>query len=416
MRMKTLLALVLALAGASFLSACGGGGGNGETTTAGGTGGSAGSGTAGSSGVGTLQVSLTDAPSCGYDEVNVTVQQVRVHTRSSAADDDSGWSELSLKTPVRVDLLHLTNGDLIELGKLTLPAGTYTQVRLVLVDNKAVALANSVVPIGGAETPLDTPSAQQSGLKIPMNLVVPDGQVAHLVLDFDACKSIVKAGKSGKFLLKPVISAIAVLTDVGQKVVGCVSPLLQLAATTVSLQQAGVPVRATVPKLADGCFVLYPVPAGVYDLVVAAPGHVTAVMTAVPVNQDSATIVSTQSLPIEPPLSAASYAVAGTVTPTDAIVRALQTLTGGPTVEVAWIPVNSSTGEFGVSLPAGAPVRTSYLSINPLVFPGTLGFVADAAVAGAYSMEASNVGMLTETTAIDISNGPVPPLHFLLQN
>ncbi len=33
---------------------------------------------------GTLRLALTDAPSCGYDTVNLTIQKVRVHQSSSA--------------------------------------------------------------------------------------------------------------------------------------------------------------------------------------------------------------------------------------------------------------------------------------------------------------------------------------------
>ena len=53
--------------------------------------------------------------------------------------------------------------------------------------------ANSVVPTGGAETALTTPSAQQSGLKIKINAEVPAGKVAHLVIDLMPSKSVAQA-------------------------------------------------------------------------------------------------------------------------------------------------------------------------------------------------------------------------------
>ena len=87
---------------ATLLTACGGGGSSGSTAT----------------GQGTLRVALTDAPSCGYDEVNVTVEKVRVHRSSSAADTDPGWSEVVLSPAKRVNLLDLTNGVLAELGHI----------------------------------------------------------------------------------------------------------------------------------------------------------------------------------------------------------------------------------------------------------------------------------------------------------
>ena len=130
----------------SFLAACGGGGDDGSTVTP-------------ASGTGTLRVALTDAPACGFDHVYVTVERVRVHQTSSANDNDAGWSEIVLNPTQRIDLLGLTNGVLAELGQTPLGAGQYQQVRLVLSPNRGGTPANSVVPTGGIETALDTPSA-----------------------------------------------------------------------------------------------------------------------------------------------------------------------------------------------------------------------------------------------------------------
>ena len=130
-RCALLCAAVASATLAATLAACGGGGGDSGSQR------------------GTLRFALTDAPACGYDQVNVTVQKVRVHRSSTAADADSGWEELTVDPPRRVDLLTLQNGVLAELGQTPLPAGTYTQMRLVLADNAAGnPLANSVVPAG----------------------------------------------------------------------------------------------------------------------------------------------------------------------------------------------------------------------------------------------------------------------------
>ena len=43
-----------------------------------------------------MHLSLTDAPACGYDAVNITIERVRVHQSASAVDADSGWSEVVL--------------------------------------------------------------------------------------------------------------------------------------------------------------------------------------------------------------------------------------------------------------------------------------------------------------------------------
>ncbi len=375
---------------ALWVAGCGGGGGG-----IGGTGGPT---------EGSLHVSLTDAPSCGYDAVNISVQKVRVHQSASAGDSDAGWSEVVLNPVKRVDLLSLTNGVLSDLGQTALPAGKYTQLRLVLAENDgANPFANSVVPSGGAETGLSTPSATQSGLKLNVDIDVAADKVADVILDFDACKSVVKRGNSGKYNLKPMLSVIPVLSDAGLRVVGYVDASIAVSTTRVSVQSGGVPVKATLPD-STGKFVLYPVPVGSYELVVAASDHVTAVMTGVPVTTTSFTTVNSAAVPIAPAPSALR-SVTGTVTPADATVRALQTFSGGPTIEAAWAAVDAVTGSFAFALPIQAPVKTGYVA-NPV----SLNFVADSAAAGKYTIEAK-AGGVVKTQAID-ATAPVAPLSF----
>jgi hypothetical protein len=99
--------------------------------------------------------------------------------------------------------------------------------------------------------------------------------------------------------------------------------------------------------------------------------------------------------------------VSGTVEPSSASVRALQLLTGGPTVEVAWIPVDDSSGAFSTSLPLEAPWRAAFVPAA-----STIAFTADNAAAGLYTLEAAN-GMASQRQAVDVRS-PVPPLVFKL--
>lgn len=337
------------------------------------------------SGAGTLRVALTDAPACGFDQVNVTIEKVRVHQSASAAETDAGWSEIVLNPSRRVDLLSLTNGVLSELGQTALPAGKYTQLRLVLADNGGTApLANSVVPSGGVETALSTPSAQQSGLKLNTNIDVASNQLADIVLDFDACKSVVGAGSSGKYLLKPVISVIPRFIS---GVSGFVSSAIAGGSTTVSLQQAGVTVRSTVPD-ASGKFLLQPVAPGAYSLVLTAPARTTLVVNGVTVAADTVTAINLAGATLNPPVSLTGP-LSGTVTmattPIDASVRALQALTGGPTVEVAARAVDSASGGFSLQLPTAAPLVSTFTAVGAV-----LAFTPDTSVAGKYSVQATS--------------------------
>ncbi len=365
----------LSLVVAAALTACGGGGD------------SAGDPVVGTAG--TLRLSLTDAPACGFDNVYVTVEKVRVHASGTAEAADGGWTDITLATPQRIDLLSLTNGAMTTLGQTQLAAGTYQQLRLVLAANTAAnPLANAVVPTGGSPQAVDTPSALQSGIKLNANLTVAADKVADFAIDFDACRSFVKAGNSGKVLLKPVLSLIPLLSDAGQRIVGYVDPALANGGATVSVQSAGVPVRAT-PTDATGKFVLYPVPAGSYDLVVTANGRANAVVTGVPVTTTAHTLVGSDTVRLVPPASAASAGVSGTVklagatANTEGSVRALQTLTGGPTVEVGYANADSVSGAYALRLPLAAPVLTPYAAA-----PATINWTSTPTDAAKYRFEA----------------------------
>jgi len=383
-----------ALAAAVLVAACGGGSDSPST--------------------GTLRLSLTDAPACGYDKVFVTVEKVRVHQSSSAGDNDAGWSEVVLTAPQRVDLLTLNNGTLLPLGQTELPSGSYTQMRLVLAANTtAKPLANAITPSGVVETALTTPSGQQSGLKMNVNLAVPAGQVADFAIDFDACKSFVKAGNSGKYLLKPVLSVIPILSAAGQRIVGFVDPSLANTGTTVSAQLAGAPVRATPPD-ASGRFVLYPVTAGTYDLVITAGGRVNAVMTGVLVSDASSTVIGSDAARINTPISAASHIASGTVTVsgnpanTGAAVRATQALSAGPTIEVGYSAADASTGAYSMTLPAGAPAKLAYAAGAT-----TFAFNSDGPVAGLYRLEASAPGFAVKPADITLTADVITNFAFV---
>jgi len=380
---------VVVSAAAMIVAACGGGG-----EAPGGT----------SAGAGTLRLALTDAPACGYEQVNVTIERVRVHASSTAGDGDGGWFEIVLTPPKRVDLLTLTNGVLEELGSTSLPAGRYTQMRLVLAANTSAAgMANSVVPAGATERALQTPSGQQTGLKMNVNIDVAAGQLADFVIDFDACRSVVRAGQSGRHLLKPVLSVLPRVSNASQAVEGYVAGAIALGTTSVTLQKDGVVVRGTVPA-SNGRFLLTQVPVGVYDLVVAADGWATAVMTGVPVSGTAVTVVNPATARFDPPASAMRTA-SGIVLTTESSLLASATVSvlqqiGATEVEIVSRPVDADTGAYGFSLPIAAPVRTTYVAGAT-----SLSFSSETASAGLYLLEAAAPGKVAQSIGIDLTTG-----------
>jgi hypothetical protein len=369
--------LVSALFVSAAVAACGGGGGGGGGTP-----------------TGTVNVQMTDAPSCGFDHVYVTVSQVRINASSSAGDNDNGWTSITLATPQKIDLLSLTNGTMATLGQATLPAGQYQQVRLVLAQNQGNAVANSVVV---------SPSATQSGLKIIRPFDVAANLTVDLVLDFNACKSVVQQG-NGSYALKPVITATP--TTVTGMIDGYVAATE--AGATVYAEQHGKVVSGTVAD-STGHFVFSTLVQssmnGNYDIVIAQPDETTGIITSVPVVLGATTHVSTAGQPITLPASTMNT-VSGTVTASaDASLRALQTTSSG-TYEIASANANLDTGAYTTSLPVSAPMVGAYTGSLPV------GLVAATTTAGQYTIEADAASGATQSTAVNVTSGSQTNVNF----
>jgi len=380
----------VAVTAVTLLTGCGGGGGgNGPS-------------------MGTANVMLADSPSCGYDHVYITVDHVEI------SSDGNSWTTIPVNPALgRIDLLGLNNGTLVSLGQAPLSAGTYQQVRLVLVANgNSAPFANSVVLSGtGTEIPLKTPSAQQSGYKIVGPFTVTAGTLVDLVLDFNACKSIVVAGNSGKYLLKPVVTAIAEV--VSGSISGTTIPNSQV---YVEQQSNTGPVVLTgaVADANTGAFTLSPVlessAGGPVDVVIVPPpasgtaGYATYIVQDVPVVAGGTT-----SLGMLTPLAASTINTAsGTVTvagaPGAANLVADQTETvtvPSRTYEIA--STSTTTGPYSIPLAASGPWLGTYSTPLPIKFTeDTAG--TDA---GIYDVTATDAAGTSATQPANVSAGPV---------
>lgn len=147
---------------------------------------------------GTLSVSLTDAPG-EYEAVLIDLQGLQINA-SNDSSDINGWQELTLDTIGQIDLLTLTEGNSILLTEDEIPVGRINQMRMILGSNNQIAL-------DGDTLDLETPSAQQSGLKFNIHADIAEGETFEMTLDFDAEKSVINKG-NGSYSLKPVISVI----------------------------------------------------------------------------------------------------------------------------------------------------------------------------------------------------------------
>lgn len=170
-----------------------------------------------------MNVSLTDAPG-DYQEVNIHVQGLRIHFAPTSNDTvsadtagaDGKWIDLPVE-PMTVNLLELTNGVDTLLSSAELDPGSYKELRLILGDDNTVMVDSMIHD-------LKVPSGQQSGYKIKFKTVLEEGEDIDVVVDFDAARSVHKAGKSGKYILKPVLRAFVEDSDDVGSIIGAVEP------------------------------------------------------------------------------------------------------------------------------------------------------------------------------------------------
>jgi len=151
-----------------------------------------------------IQLRLVDAPG-DYLEVNVIINDIR-YNRS---DDDEGWISFGEPAdyPIEVDLTELIAGNDLLLTDEVISSGQIEQIRLVLGEGNTLVIEDDN---GEPFTvPLNTPSAQQSGLKLHLDTFLESGYSYVYILDWDVNESIVEAGNSGNYNLHPVINLIA---------------------------------------------------------------------------------------------------------------------------------------------------------------------------------------------------------------
>ncbi|MCH4552303.1 DUF4382 domain-containing protein [Aestuariibaculum lutulentum] len=215
-----------------------------------------------------ISVRLVDAPG-DYAAVNVNIVDVMIKMNDNS-DSESGWMSLEANGGM-VNLLDFTGGfSKVLVDQFQIPAGTLSQMRLVLGDGNNIDIA--IDEEGNVENhPLKTPSDQQSGLKMKIDAVLEEGFTYDYVLDFDVEKSIVMAGNSDNIILKPVIYASA---EVNSGIIeGTVEPMEALPAmVSVLVDDMGTEETEddfVISAYTDenGGFALWGVPAGTYEVI-----------------------------------------------------------------------------------------------------------------------------------------------------
>jgi len=244
MRGRILLMLIgLALAAAAILGAGGCGGGSSSVQT----------------GTGRVGVLLTDQAG-EFEQVLVTVVGVEVHSPGG------GWVTVATQQDIDgfitqpIDLLSLQNLEKL-VGMGTIPAGFYTQLRLLLSPQAEVV-------VGGQHEPLQIPSGSQTGLKA-LNFAVPATGVVYLLIDI---KTDQITHADGKYVLPPTAISVTVFTGTFGALHGTVSPSNSGAVVTAFFAGTSVPVAQTTINPTDGSYTIPDLLAGDYYLKVAATG------------------------------------------------------------------------------------------------------------------------------------------------
>ncbi len=198
---------------------------------------------------------LTDAPG-KYEEVLIDIQEVKVHVNATDSADESGWIDLDVHAGV-YNLLDFTNDMDTLLASAELPAGKISQMRLILGDDNRIKE-------DGEYHDLKTPSGQQSGIKLNIHAVLEEDITYDLWIDFDACRSIVKAGHSGIYILKPVIKTFSKATS--GAISGTVDPVASRP-YVMAISSESDTVSTAVTDSISGYFLLKGLPEGSYDVV-----------------------------------------------------------------------------------------------------------------------------------------------------
>jgi hypothetical protein len=158
---------------------------------------------------GTVKMYMTDAP---IDDSNV--KAVWITVKEINMKSSGGWEALAgFSGPKKYNLMDLRDSTAVFMGDDEIPAGTYSEIRFVLdaPEENGPAQSNPGCYIeykDGTTQPLFVPSGSSSGFKAKGSFDVPVNGTVDVTADFDARKSIVMAGSSGKFLLKPVIRIV----------------------------------------------------------------------------------------------------------------------------------------------------------------------------------------------------------------
>lgn len=133
---------------------------------------------------------ISDRPNAisDFDRLDVTVTKVGIHR---AGNGSAGGEWLEYDANATVDLTRLLGANASKIGSLDLPNGTYTKVFVYVSDTSG--------EMNGTDKRVKLPSGK---LQLNKGFTVGQGESPRFVFDI----AVHEAGKSGKYILSPVVS------------------------------------------------------------------------------------------------------------------------------------------------------------------------------------------------------------------
>lgn len=179
--------VALACVALSLLAACGGGSGGSSST---------------------INLGITDGPVDSASAVVVSFTGVELQPSGGGQPVTINFS------PKTIDLLQEQNGNEASiLDGVSVPAGNYDWIRLMLNVAADRTVSDSYIEINGARYPLVIPSGAETGLKLVQGFTMTANQVADFTIDFMLRQSItappgLSSGGAQDYLLKPALRLI----------------------------------------------------------------------------------------------------------------------------------------------------------------------------------------------------------------
>ncbi len=160
--------------------------------------------TDGSENSGQRQLSGRDNGTDVVEHIWITIKEVQLHVAGDPSEN--GWKTVA--TPDKqFDFLELVNGLTAPLDLFALPAGHYTQIRL-MVDDESVSggekKSENTIVINGETYPLLIPSAWRTGIKCVRPIFIAENEVTEICLLFNAFTAIHYSAENG-YMMRPAI-------------------------------------------------------------------------------------------------------------------------------------------------------------------------------------------------------------------